>query len=94
MSKSSQKGAAGERAFAKAIGGRKTSVRGLATPDVTGPDGTTYEVKVRKKSFTTIYNAYEQTEGVDVVAIKDNYKPWMVVVPLEEWLRMKEKDNK
>jgi len=88
MSKSSQKGAKGERDFAKLIGGRKTSVRGLATPDVTGPDGTLYEVKVRAKSFTTIYNALAQTEGVDVVAIKDNYKDWLVVVPLDKWLEL------
>lgn len=93
MSKSSQKGAEGEREFARVIGGKKTSIRGLPTPDVTGPDGTTYEVKRRAKSFTTIYNAYAQTDGVDVVAIRDNYKPWMIVVPLGEWLRLKELDN-
>jgi hypothetical protein len=82
--KSRRKGSSGELEFAKLIGGKKTSRTGESSPDVTGPDGTRYEVKRRSKSFTTLYNAMEQAAD-DIVALRDDRKPWLITMTYDKY---------
>lgn len=88
--KSRDKGYRGERALAAEVGGQRTSRTGERAPDVTAGDeygNEPFEVKTRRKSFTTLYDAITQGEAVGArfVAVKDDYKPWLVVMTLDTW---------
>ena len=94
MSKKSRtKGRNGELEFAKLVHGKRTSQTGLASPDVTaGPEykHTEFEVKRRNKSFTTLYDAMDQAYelGNHHVAVRDDRREWLIVVPAVEYLEM------
>lgn len=83
---SAQKGAEGERELAKKLNGRRTKVRGVPSPDVIDQFGIPWEVKRRKRSFEHLYAALEQTEGVNHLAVRDDYKGWLVVLPIEVYM--------
>jgi Holliday junction resolvase len=90
--KSRTKGYRGERELAEKLEGKRTSRIGEASPDVTAGAryGTAmFEVKRRKKSFTTLYDAMQQAYdlGNHLVAVRDDRREWLVVMPLDEWKR-------
>jgi Holliday junction resolvase len=88
--KSRTKGRGGELELAKILNGERTSQTGLASPDVTaGPeyDYAKFEVKRRKQTFTTLYDALAQAQaqGGHLVAVRDDRQPWLIVMPLDNW---------
>ncbi len=98
MSKKSRtKGRRGELELAQLLEGERTSQTGLPSPDVTaGPryGNEKIEVKRRAKSFTTLYSALEQASqfGGSMVALRDDRREWLVVMPLERWMQENERD--
>ncbi|MEK4798044.1 hypothetical protein NYE37_03820 [Thermoactinomyces sp. FSL K6-2592] len=89
------KGNRTEREFAKLIGGRRVPLSGSAkhsgqeyTGDVEGL-GMRWEVKARKDGFKTLYKWLSE-EAVDGLAIKADRKDWLVVLPLDTFLAMRE----
>ena len=82
---SRRKGRNGELEAARRLGGERTSSTGLPGPDVIDRDGRPWEVKRRKESFKELYRFLDQTEGVDRVILRDDRKPWLVVMQLETY---------
>ena len=82
---SRQKGRNGELEAARVLEGHRTSQIGQASADVTCKHGLTYEVKRRSNAFTNLYNYLEQTKGVDRLMIRDDRKPWLVVMYLDTY---------
>lgn len=80
-----RKGAAGEREAAKLIGGVRTSRVGEASADVTGPDGIEYEVKRRVGEFAKLYQYLDQTKDVRRLLVRDDRKPWLVIMYAEDF---------
>jgi len=85
---SRRKGLEGEDGWVDYTGGTRISRPGVSGPDVVGPDGTIYEVKVGKQVPDKIYEFYQQAadEGAEAVAIKGHYKRrWLVVIDAKEF---------
>ncbi len=70
--------------------------------DVLGPDGRYYEVKRTKQGFGPCYAALEEYEqhneesgetGEPIVLVRQDRKPWMVVMFYEGWLRDQHENN-
>lgn len=89
--KSRRKGRYGELEFAKLVGGKRISEVGLPGPDVIDEKGNTYEVKRPKAGLAAVYSALDQAEAesADYLAMRQDYKPWFVVVPFDTWIREK-----
>ncbi|ARC32121.1 MULTISPECIES: hypothetical protein [Bacillus cereus group] len=85
------KGMRREREFASLIGGARVPLSGAIdgySNDVKGL-GLEWEVKARKEGFKTLYNWLEdEREQPDALAIKADRKPWLVVMPLDTFLKM------
>jgi len=87
-----RKGAEGERAFARAIGGVKVPLSGAVEGyegDVTGL-GLSWQVKVRGDGFKTLY---QWLKGHDALGLRADRKPWLVVMPVETLWKMLDKDS-
>jgi hypothetical protein len=92
------KGSRREREFANLIGGTRIPLSGSAkhageahTGDVVGPDGIRFEVKARKEGFRTLYRWLEE-ETVDALALKADRQGWLVVLPVERYLKLRNKE--
>ena len=85
-----QKGSRGEREFAALIGGSKVPLSG-AVPglpgDVKGPDGKIWQVKRFGPSTRGFKMLYHWLEDHDALAVRQDHEQWLVVVPLETWLK-------
>lgn len=82
------KGMRREREFASLIGGSRVPLSGA----MDGYLGLEWEVKARKEGFKTLYNWLEdEREQPDALAIKVDRKPWLVVMPLDTFLKMVKK---
>jgi len=82
-----EKGARVELAFAKAIGGKKVPLSGAVEGyegDVVAL-GLTWQVKARKGGFKLIYDSLK---GHDALAIKQDYRDFLVVMPVETLLNL------
>ncbi len=82
---SRRKGRNGELEAARRLGGERTSQTGLPGPDVIDREGRGFEVKRRKDSFQQLYDFLDQTDGVDRAIIRDDRKPWIVMMYLETY---------
>ena len=62
------------------------AVKGNYSGDLrVGPSlGWIAECKRRKQGFTTLYNALEQ-DGADILFVRDDHKPTLVVLPMDRW---------
>lgn len=90
------KGARGEREFAKLVDGQKQALSGALggefSNDVILPNGWKAEVKRRKSGFKTLYDWIEDTrENPDCVAIRVDRKQWIVSMTLDKFLELMEK---
>lgn len=86
------KGLRAERDFAKRIGGERVPLSGSAggsfAGDVIGK-GLTWECKVRADGFKLIYSWLESKDGL---ALKADRKDWLVVLPLDRFLNLLDKE--
>lgn len=92
--RSKRKGSRVEREFAKLIGGKRVPLSGASEGykgDVVG-QGMTWELKARKDGFKMLYG-WLDGEGVDALALKADRKGFLVVLPLEKFLGIKDKTN-
>lgn len=89
-----RKGNAGEREIAKLLGGQRVPLSGAAggefAGDVIVPGLGVGEVKRRRDGFKQIYqwlgdNAF--------LAIRADRRPWLVVLPLDQLLRLMGRDD-
>ena len=88
MAKASRdKGARGELAFAKAIGGIKMPLSGA----IKGFEGDVqalnlrWQVKTRKGGFKLLY---DYMKGHDALAVKQDFHDWLVIMPVETLLSL------
>lgn len=79
-----RKGYEGERAFAKATGGRRVPLSGAQAgyPGDVEALGLLWEVKRRKDAWRELY---QWLDGVDAVALRADNKRWLVVMDLEKF---------
>lgn len=80
------KGYRNEREFANLINGKRIPLSGACEGfkgDVSGLD-LLWEVKVRGDGFKELY---KWLEGKDALAVKADRKQWLVVIPLELFLK-------
>ena len=85
--RSKRKGYRGEREFADLVGGQRVPLSGAAEGfenDVI-LDGIRFEVKRRKDGFKTLYGWLKNT---DALAIRADYKEWLVVLPVDLFLKI------
>jgi|SRR5690606_37726537 len=88
--RSKRKGSRIEREFANRIGGKRVPLSGASKGykgDVVGL-GMTWEVKGRKDGFKMLYG-WLGGEGIDALSIKSDRKDFLVVLPLEKFLEIK-----
>jgi hypothetical protein len=80
------KGSRTEREFAKLIKGEKVPLSGALggqySGDVKGL-GLTFECKARKDGFKQMYGWLDK---VDALAVKADYKEWLIVIPLSKFM--------
>lgn len=97
-SKSKRKGYEGERELVNLIpGSRRVPLSGALAHmgeelanDVVLPDGTKVEVKRRASGFKTLYDwVLDQREKPDIVAVRTDRMPWLVVMTLDKYMEMK-----
>lgn len=94
MGKASRdKGSRREREFCELTGGKRVPLSGAAggqfSNDVILPNGKSVEVKARKDGFKELYNwILDEREKPDMLALKADRKPWLVVMTLEEYLKI------
>lgn len=84
---SKRKGYRGEREFADLVGGQRVPLSGAAEGfenDVI-LDGIRFEVKRRKDGFKTLYG---WLKNADALAIRADYKEWLVVLPVGLFLKI------
>lgn len=83
------KGLRAEREFARIIGGERVPLSGAAggrfVGDVIDSDGRRWEVKVRKDGFKMLY---KWIENVDFLAIRSDRSEWLVVLRIDDYLRL------
>jgi len=94
--RSRRKGAQGEREFAKAVGGERVPLSGALggrySNDVILPTGLRAEVKRRgPTAFRQLYRwVLDEREQPDLVAIRADGQPWLVIQTLDQWLAGRE----
>jgi 5'-3' exonuclease len=92
---SKRKGNRTELEFAKLVNGKRVPLSGALADhpgDVEGM-GMVWECKVRKEGFKTLYG-WLSKEGVDALALKANWKLWLVVFPFETFKRIHDEAQK
>ena len=86
------KGARGEREFAKIVGGSRVPLSGAVegyTNDVILPNGWKAEVKRRKDMEKTLYSwILDEREKPDLVAFRADNKPWIIALTLDKFLEL------
>lgn len=88
-----RKGGRGELEFAKRIGGTKTPLSGALGGDLRGDVvglGLIWECKMRADGFKQLY---KWLDNRDALALKADRKEWLVVMPLETYLRDKKEND-
>ncbi|MBI3967366.1 MAG: hypothetical protein HY329_17165 [Chloroflexi bacterium] len=90
MGKASRdKGARRELEFAKLVGGQRVPLSGAAGghfgEDVRLPNGWLAQCKARADGWRTLYADLGQA---DLLALKADRRPWLVVVPLGHFLEL------
>ena len=87
-SPSKRKGSAGEREFARLVGGKRVPLSG-AHPDLPGdvvwPGMGTGEIKRRRNGFCQLYG---WLAGNDWLAVRADRQEWLVVMRLEDVLEL------
>lgn len=82
-----RKGLDGEREFARLIGGKRVPLSGAAggefSGDVVDSRGWRWEVKRRRNGWQELY---KWLDGADVLAVRADRRPWLVVMPLDRFL--------
>jgi Holliday junction resolvase len=99
MTNSRQKGARGEREWAKFLTEHNCSARrgcqfrgDPTAPDVICEALANFHFEVKRTEALSLYKAFEQAtadsgkDQVPVIAHKRNGKPWLVVMDAEDWL--------
>lgn len=90
--RSRRKGREGEKEFAKAVGGERVPLSGALggsyANDVVLPNGLKAEVKRRGAGkWSELYRwVLDEREKPDLVAIRADGQPWLVVQTLDRWL--------
>lgn len=83
------KGARAERELAKLIGGARVPLSGAAggrfSGDVVDAGGRRWEVKIRRNGFKQLYAWLEKA---DVLAVRADRKPWLVVMMMDQYLAL------
>lgn len=65
------------------------AVGGEFSNDVILPNGKRVEVKARKDGFKELYRwIQDEREKPDMLALKADRKPWLVVITLDEYMRL------
>jgi hypothetical protein len=95
---SRNKGLRREREFCELTGGTRVPLSGAAggqfSNDVILPNGQKVEVKARKDGFKELYKwIMDEREKPDLLALKADRKPWLVVMTLEEYQKLTRKDE-
>lgn len=84
-----RKGTDAEREFARLIGGRRVPLSGAAGGDFAGDvidsRGWRWEIKRRRDGFRQLY---AWLDGADALAIRADRRPWLVVLTLDQFLRL------
>jgi len=94
MGKASRdKGIRREREFCELTGGKRVPLSGAVggefSNDVILPNGKRVEVKARKDGFKELYRwIQDEREKPDMLALKADRKPWLVVITLDEYMRL------
>lgn len=82
-----RKGARREREFARLVNSRRVPLSGSAGGpfggDVVLPNGWRAQVKARAGGWRTLYR---DLDGADLLALRADRRPWLVVLPLERFL--------
>ena len=93
--KSRDKGKRGEREAAALLGFNRNARIGQDAEDIKVPDDYPFvvEVKRTKRSRTGLYKVLEQAQGygpgkAPMALLRDDRRPWLAVVRLEDWLRL------
>ncbi|NPV80719.1 MAG: hypothetical protein HPY52_10665 [Firmicutes bacterium] len=85
-----RKGFGAERELARLLGGSRVPLSGAAGGDYAGdvvvPGLGTGEVKRRRDGFKQLY---QWLEGRDWLAIRADYKGWLIVLPIEKLVELK-----
>lgn len=89
MGKASRdKGNRREREFAKLVGGQRVPLSGAMQgydQDVILPNGWKVQVKSEADGWRKIYKILE---AADVLALKADNRPWLVVLPVDKFLEL------
>lgn len=89
--RSRSKGLRREREAAALLGGERVPLSGSAGGSFTGdlllPNGWKVECKARADGWRTLY---AQLDGVDVLALKADRRPWLAVLPLATLVQLLE----
>lgn len=87
------KGYRTERVFAELVGGERVIMSGALkhlgyelAGDVEGRYGEKWEIKARADGFKQLYGWLDQSDGVDLLALKADRKPYLVVMTLDTFL--------
>lgn len=87
---SREKGNRRELQFARLVGGQRIPLSGAAggqfREDVLLPNGWRAQVKAKADGFRMLYSAL--AGDADVLALKADRKPWLVVLPEERFLEL------
>lgn len=91
--KSKNKGSRREREFCELTGGKRVPLSGASggdfSNDVILPNGKRVEVKARKDGFKELYKwLLDERAKPDLLALKADRKPWLVVITLDEYMRL------
>lgn len=91
------KGARGEREFARLTGGKRVPLSGAVDGygnDVELPNGMLAEVKRRKGGFKQLYDwVLDEREKPDIVALRTDGMPWLVTMKLDTFLQLMKGGN-
>lgn len=91
---SRDKGLRREREFAALVGGQRVPLSGAAGgefgEDVLMPNGWRVQVKARADGWRTLYADLGEA---DLLALKADRRPWLVVLPVGAFLKLLGKDD-
>lgn len=88
-----RKGVRAERELARRLGGERVPLSGAAGGRYAGDVvalGLTWQVKVEADGWRRLYR---WLEAADALALKADRRPWLVVLPLETFLRLVEVEH-
>ena len=84
-----RKGKRREAEFARLVGGQRVPLSGAAggefSQDVVLPNGWKAQVKARADGWRTLYT---NLEGADLLALKADRRPWLVVLPIDRFIEL------